>query len=82
MAPSQIVFSVRRADRGAGELSIGQPDAVPAGHREKLLQVVGADPVSRPSRAAVDRHQQLPLPEAESARCRRVEDLVHGFQLQ
>ena len=59
----------------------GRLDAEPAGGLGQADQIVGADLVAEPARAAMDRHQDLALAHAERLRGARVMNLLHHLHL-
>src|SRR5690606_8690925 len=62
---AQVRLPLGRVDRRAGELPVGQADAVALRHALEPAQVVVADLVAEAARAAVDQYRDVALLEAE-----------------
>jgi hypothetical protein len=72
----EVVAPFRRRDRRARELPVRQRDAVLAAGIAHHAQVIGADLVAEPARAAVDHHGDLIFEQSES----RGDPLVEDFR--
>ena len=77
----QVAPPLRRADRRAAELAVGQLDAVLPRRLDHHLQVVGAHLVAEAARAAVDHHHHLLGEEPEGAGGGAVVDLGDDLDL-
>ena len=77
----EVRLPLRRRGRRAGELAVGQHDAVAAPGGVHRADVVGADLVAEAARAGVDEHRHLALRQPEGGGGRLVEDVLDPLQL-
>ena len=71
-----------RIDRGAGQLPVGQIDAVLGRAVAEWRQRIVADLVAQPAAAGVDHHADLVLFQAEHLRHVRVEDAIDDLHFE
>ncbi len=78
----EVLAGLRRAERRAGELPVGQLDPGARRHARHPAHVVGADLVAEPARAGVDHHHHLAGADAEGARGPLVEHVRDDLDLE
>src|SRR5262249_33393493 len=79
---AEIALAQFRADRRAGELEIGQRDAVRRRGERHLAQKFAADLMAEPARPAMDADNDLARREAKALRDGIVEDLRHFLHFE
>ncbi len=72
---AEIILAQRGVDRRAGELAVGQDDAVARRGDGHFLQELGADLMPETARAAMDADHDVVFANTEGLRCPGVEDL-------
>ena len=79
---AEVLLPLRRVDRRARELAVGQRDAEAARRLGQADEELGADLVAEAARAAVDRHDDLVLAQAVGARRARVVDALDALHFE
>ena len=79
---AEILLALVAMDRGAGQLPVGQFDAVLGGHFAEIGQRIIANLVAQAARAAMDHHADLVQLQAHRAGGRFVADFRHDLHFQ